>query len=94
MELLELHEMMRGSEAKNEVGERSPPTPGGRLSVATRGLSTSYGPTELHRLSLEAGRSELASIRAEIDRIDDEVIPDLERALEAAGAPPVEHGGR
>jgi len=42
---------------------------------------------------LGAGRSELASIRAEVERFEEEVFPELEEALEALGAPPVEGTG-
>ena len=90
LELLELREQMRGSEAKGEIGERSPPTPGSRLSVGYNGLSGTYGPTEMHRESIQVGRAELAPIRAEIERYADEVVPSLKRALEGTGAPPIE----
>jgi hypothetical protein len=84
---------MQGSEAKGEIGERGPPTPSSRLSVGYRGLSTTYGPTEMHRQSVQAGQAELAPIRTEIQRYAEEVVPSLERALEAIGAPPIQGGG-
>ncbi|MFW6192189.1 MAG: glycosyl hydrolase, partial [Gemmatimonadota bacterium] len=93
LELLELRERMEGSEAKGEIGERGPPTPSSRLFIGFRGLSTTYGPTELHRHTIRAGQNELAPIREEVERIGEQVIPGLERALEAAGAPPVEGQG-
>jgi photosystem II stability/assembly factor-like uncharacterized protein len=93
LELLELREQMEGSEAKGEIGERGPPTPSSRLFIGFRGLNTTYGPTELHRRTVEAGRNELAPIREEVERFGEQVIPELERALEAAGAPPVEGQG-
>jgi photosystem II stability/assembly factor-like uncharacterized protein len=94
LELLDLRETMEGSEAKDEIGERDPPSPGNRFSVGVRGLNTSYGPTELHRTTVQAGRNELAALRSELDRIAEQVMPELERALEAAGAPPIEGIGR
>ncbi|MFO7894222.1 MAG: hypothetical protein R6U63_10840 [Longimicrobiales bacterium] len=93
LELLGLREQLRGSEAKREVGERGPPTPSSRLSVGYRGLSTTYGPTEMHRQSVRVGQAELAPIRAEIERYADEVVPSLHDALEATGAPPIEGMG-
>ncbi len=90
LELLELNGALRGSEARDEIGERDPPTPGNRLSVGRRGLSTTYGPTELHRRTVEAGRGELAVIRSAVERMAEQVIPELERAVAAMGAPPVE----
>jgi hypothetical protein len=93
-ELLELREAMRGSEAKDEIGERDPPSPWNRFYVGARGLETTYGPTELHRRTVQAGRNELAALRGEVDRIAEQVMPELEAALEAVGAPPVEGIGR
>ncbi len=81
---------MQGSEARGEVGERSPPTPSSRLFVGYRGLSTTYGPTEMHRQSVQAGQAELAPIRSEIERYAEEVVPSLMEAVEATGAPPIE----
>jgi photosystem II stability/assembly factor-like uncharacterized protein len=90
LELLQLREAMEGSEAKDEVGERDPPAPGNRFFIGFRGLSTTYGPTELHRSTLQAGRNELAALQSEIDRFAEQVMPELESALEATGAPPIE----
>ena len=90
LELLEIRERMQGSEARGAIGERNPPTPSSRLFVGYRGLGTMYGPTEMHRQSIEVGRAELAPIRAEIERLAQEVVPSLEEALEATGAPPIE----
>jgi photosystem II stability/assembly factor-like uncharacterized protein len=93
LELLELRERMRGSEARGEIGERSPPTPSSRLSVGYQGLGTTYGPTAMHRQTVQAGRAEFAPIRTEIQRYAEEVVPSLEEALEGTGAPPVEKRG-
>jgi len=89
-ELLGLREQMRGSEAKREIGERNPPTPGSRLSVGYNGLEGTYGPTEMHRQSVQVGRAEFAPIKAEIERYAEQVMPALQQALEATGAPPIE----
>lgn len=93
LDLLDIQERLQGSEAKGEVGERGPPTPSNRLSTGFQGLSTTYGPTELHRQTVAAGRAELVPIRADVVRMAEEVVPALEQALEATGAPPIEGGG-
>ncbi|MDX1392813.1 MAG: glycosyl hydrolase [Gemmatimonadota bacterium] len=90
IELYELLERLEGSEAKDEIGENGPPTPDDRLGVAEDGLDTTYGPTAMHRSILAAGRNELAPIRGEIDRMAEQVVPELARAVEATGAPPLE----
>jgi hypothetical protein len=92
LELLQIRESLEGSEAKDEIGERDPPTPGNRLNVGENGLETTYGPTELHRRTVDAGRNELATIRQRIDRLAQQVVPELQRAVETTGAPPVEGG--
>jgi len=88
--LLELREEMEGSEAKNEIGERNPPTPSDRLFVGYRALGTTYGPTEMHRETVEAGQRELADLRQRLTEMAETTVPELESALEATGAPPIE----
>jgi len=89
LELLELRERMFGSEARGEVGERNPPSPGNRLGFAGGGLDTTYGPTALHRAMLEAAGNELAPIRGGVERLAEEVIPQLRAEVEAAGGAPL-----
>jgi hypothetical protein len=48
----------------------------------------------MHRRAVAAGRSELAELESGLDRVAEQVMPELERALEAAGAPPIERAGR
>jgi hypothetical protein len=93
LELLELRGRMEGSEARGEIGERNPPTPSSRLSLGYQGLGSTYGPTEMHRQTLQVGQAEFAPIRAEIERYANEVVPSLGEALEAMGAPPIEGRG-
>ena len=90
MRLLELNEAMNGSEAKAEIGERSPPTPRSRYFVGLRALGTTYGPTDMHRETVQIGQRELDDIQSELTEIADTVMPELESALNAAGAPPIE----
>jgi len=80
---------MFGSEARGEVGERNPPSPGNRLGFAGGGLDTTYGPTALHRAMLEAAGNELAPIRGGVERLAEEVIPQLRAEVEAAGGAPL-----
>jgi photosystem II stability/assembly factor-like uncharacterized protein len=85
-----LNEQLGGKKTKSEVGEKQENTPGMRFSVATRGLSTSYGPTPMHRESLQTGVEELQPIKAELKSFVSETLPRLEAELRAAGAPLVE----
>ena len=92
LQLLDLRERLRGSEARAEVGERGPPTPGSRAWPASAGASTTHGPTQMHRATLAAGRNELAPIAAEVERMED-LVAELRTAVQATGAPPVEGTG-
>mgnify|MGYP006285100199 CR=1 FL=1 len=78
---------MTGLDTKDEVGEKQVPTPGNRLSAARQGLSTSYGPTQMHRESLALAREELQQLQADMDKVIGETLPELENALREAGAP-------
>ena len=92
MSLLKLNTQLAGNETKNVIGagETSIPTPRDRFFYAARGASTTHGPTEMHKSSLEVGKKQLTSIRSELDNIINKVMPDLEQAMEAAGAPAIE----
>jgi hypothetical protein len=73
------------------VGEKQVPTPIERMTVASRGLFTTYGPTDLHLQSLENGKLEMAAIRSELEIITGKLLPELEKELEEAGAPRIEN---
>ena len=83
---------MQGNEARSAIGERNPPTPGSRLFTGFRGLNSTYGPTELHRQTVAAGRAELVPIAADIERMQG-VVDGLHDEVAATGAPPVERPG-
>ncbi|MCA1746796.1 MAG: hypothetical protein LC655_03805, partial [Bacteroidales bacterium] len=85
-----LDDKLNGKKTKSEVGEKQENTPGMRLSVATRGLSTTYGPTPMHMESLQTGKEELQPVREELKSFVNETLPQLEEKLKAAGAPLVE----
>jgi photosystem II stability/assembly factor-like uncharacterized protein len=91
MQMLELQEMASGSEAKNEIGEKNPPTPNDRMFIGMRGLFTStHAPTQMHKDMLEIGKKEFVPIEAELERFAAEVMPSLEAALSQTNAPPIE----
>jgi len=79
--------MLNGNPAKDEVGEKSDSSIGKRLGVASRGLATLYGPTDMHRENLELARKELSNILPLIEELDEVTIPAIEQQLMKAGAP-------
>jgi len=92
-QLKELYSLMHGSPSANEVGVSRSPTPGRRLNVASSGLATTYGPTKMHKQSLETGKSELAKIKQNLAEIIEVTLPQLEKELKEAGAPWIEGQG-
>ncbi|WP_088340204.1 VPS10 domain-containing protein [Robiginitalea sediminis] len=76
-----------GSPAREEIGERNPPSIQSHFSTAFRGMTTTYGPTPLHRRSLGIAREMLAEMQPELSRITGQMIPALSKKLKDAGAP-------
>ncbi len=90
-QLLNIQEEMEGSEAKEEIGERNThPTPSSRLYVGYNALSSTYGPTPMHVKTVDAGKSELDTIQKNLNQFINNVMPELEKAVQNAGAPPIE----
>lgn len=89
-ELYDLDEKMNGNRSKGEIGERDNPTVGSRMRVASRGLSTTYGPTDLHKQSLAIAKSEFEGLRSQVEKISEHKLPQVEKAMMEAGAPWIE----
>jgi chromosome segregation ATPase len=86
-QLYDFEEKLQGNQSKEEIGERSKPTVNSHLGVARRGMSTTYGPTPLHKQNLEIAKGMLASLYTEIKTVASTTIPQLEKELQAMGAP-------
>ncbi len=89
-QLLDLDRKLNGDRTKDEIGERSDPTPRNRMFTGFRSLSTTYGPTPMHRESVEIGKKQLEGIKSELAQIVNTTIPGIEEALEDIGAPWIE----
>ena len=76
-----------GSPARAEIGERNPPTVQNHMRTAYRGMTTTYGPTPLHRNSLNIAQAILEELRPEIEAIRLQKLPALIEKLKEAGAP-------
>jgi len=88
LELQEIEKQLYGNRSKDEIGEKKEMTYRSRLYTAQGGTSnTTYGPTASQRRNLDLAEEEFLLIEAELDIIVNEKIPDLEKALIAAGAP-------
>jgi photosystem II stability/assembly factor-like uncharacterized protein len=86
-DLIAIDEKFNGNTAKREIGEKTNPTIGSRLNVAMAGARTTYGPTPMHKQSLEIAKSEYEVLRTELADIHDKRIPEIEKLMTEAGAP-------
>ena len=60
------------------------------MYTAMRGLRSTYGPTLLHKTSLEIAKAELSEIVPQLKQIAEQEIPELQQSLQDAGAPYIE----
>ncbi|MDZ7715341.1 MAG: hypothetical protein U5J95_03930 [Balneolaceae bacterium] len=90
LQLLELEDEFNGSEAKNKIGEKNPPSPRDRMFVGFRALNSTYGPTEMHKNTVAIGQQELATFQQKLNSFISDTMNPLEQSFEDAGAPPIE----
>ena len=86
--IMDLDRQMNGDRARNEIDDVNMATISSRISVASNGTSNStYGPTPMHKRSLEIARDQFKEIKDRLNSIISEDIPGLEKRLVDAGAP-------
>ena len=86
--LLKLDEDLNGNRSKQQVGEKRNPTINTRLFAAMSGtMYSTYGPTPTHRRSLEIANIRFGEFKTALEDIIGEKLPELEKALQDAGAP-------
>ena len=66
--------------AKNEIGEWDKPTIGSRLSIASQGLSTFYGPTGMNKYNLEVAKKLVNEYKNDVESIN-AIVEDLEEKI-------------
>jgi len=91
--LQKLNVIMNGSPAKNEIGERSNPSPQDGAFIGLVALRNTYGPTGNQKNAMNRARQQLKEVKQELKQIQTATIPTLETALKAAGAPWIEGQG-
>jgi len=88
--LYAIEDQLKGNQSKNEIGEKDTPTIYNRLYAAKSAVSEStYGPTETALKSLEIAADQLLEIKADLNVITEQTLPDLKKKLEEVGAPVV-----
>ncbi|MEQ3652635.1 MAG: glycosyl hydrolase [Glaciecola sp.] len=86
-----INKTVSGNAAKNQIGEKNPPSINSRLFVAIFGTSFStYGPTPTHIRSMEIAEEEYAVLKGEFESLLTNDVRKFEAALQASGAPWVE----
>ena len=85
--LYDLDEELNGNKSKSEIGEKNKPTVSYHMRVAMRGLSTTYGPTGLHKEQLSIAESILSKMYEKVKEIDQVKIPEIKSELKKVGAP-------
>lgn len=91
--LLAIDETMNGNAAKNEIGERNPPTPGDGSFVGFVALINTYGPTGNHLKAFNRAKTQLQTVKTNLAKVVESTLPALEAELKAAGAPYIEGQG-
>ncbi len=91
--LLELNRQMKGNPAKNEVGEKTNPSPEDGNFIGFVALGNTYGPTGNHKMAMQKSQNQLNSLKRDLKTIVDDTFPNLEEELKAAGAPWIEGQG-
>jgi hypothetical protein len=90
-EILDIESAFYGNQAKSKIGEKDEPTIYSRLSAARTGtVNSTYGPTPMHKRSLEIAKKQFVELKQKIKTITDEKIPAMEKELEKMGAPWIE----
>ncbi|WP_289029414.1 sialidase family protein [uncultured Algoriphagus sp.] len=90
MDLKMLESKMNGNLAKRELQDNKAPTVTDRLYAAYGGATGTYGPTGMQKGALEAGKTEFAPIKAELEQMNGNTIPALAARVRALGAPPID----
>ena len=91
--LLAIEKSLSGDKIKGEIGERSDPTPNDARFIGIRALSNTYGPTGNHKGAMGRAKKQLSGIKAKLQNIAENIIPELEQELKKAGAPWIEGQG-
>lgn len=87
-----LDQELNGYRTKNEIGERSNPGPGTGFAGYAPLVST-YGPTGNHLKAFDRSVQLLADFKGRLLAVATSVLPELEKAVMAAGAPAIEGQG-
>lgn len=86
-ELYALDKQINGHAIRREMDVKDQPTLLDRLNDARMATGNTYGPTATQRKSLEIANSQYQQVKAQLEDIRQNRVPQLEAQLTAAGAP-------
>lgn len=84
-----LKQLLYGNASKKEIIEKDVKSIASRLSVASRGFNTTYGPTKTQMQSLEMAKTLFNKIKPRLVKLIETEIPKLEKKLLDAGVPKI-----
>jgi photosystem II stability/assembly factor-like uncharacterized protein len=91
--LLDIDKELHGDPIKDEIGSRTNPTASDGNSLGWTALGNTYGPTDEHKALLSRVQSQLKKVKTKLFPIVNSTLPELESALNNAGAPWIEGQG-
>ncbi|NNK88060.1 MAG: glycosyl hydrolase, partial [Flavobacteriaceae bacterium] len=91
--LLAIDKAMNGDDVKDEIGERSNPTPNDANRLGWVAFGNTYGPTGNHKGAYERAKKQLVGLKGKLANMLNTTIPAMEKELERIGAPWVEGQG-
>ena len=86
-EFYQLELRVGSNKSKTSVGAKSKMNLWGRYGIAQNGGNTTYGPTIMQLDNMAIAKEEHEVLRSELEVLLNEKIPQMEKALEKAGAP-------
>ncbi len=88
-EMFALKQLISGNSSKKEIVEKDVQSIASRLSVASRGFNTTYGPTKTHMKSFDMAKMLFNRIKPRLTKFIDVDVPEIENKLLRAGVPPI-----
>ena len=92
-QLLAIDKELTGDKTRDEIGEKSNPTPFDGDFIGVAASQTTYGPTENHRAAVNRAKKQLVEIKTKLNGVVKNLLPEIEQDLKKAGAPWIEGQG-
>ncbi|MEM1003185.1 MAG: glycosyl hydrolase, partial [Bacteroidota bacterium] len=84
LSLLAVEKDLRGNSVKDEIGERSDPTPNNANRLSFVAFGNTYGPTGNHKGALNRAKKQLQEVKGRLKGLANSTLPGIERRLKDA----------